>query len=183
MTGQKDLQKRVKATKGVTLRRSTLKSKIMTEEEKKESKRKAHVKRQTNVVECLSSDMNTCQAIVKPDGSKPALDKSRGIKKALLKLLSLCLTAEDPTLSTEDRIIREGLLFLDPRPVPSTLWEHIKYATIEFAGVNFHTKATSGDDYIMHVERGILGRILKDLERFSSPETNSSMRGEVQFYA
>ena len=160
--GPKDLMQRLKSSKGVTLRRSTLKSKVLTDEEKKETKRIAHVKKQTKVVECLSSDMNTCQALVKPDCSKPGLQKSPGIKKALLKLLSLCFTAEDSTPTTENIALREGLMLLDFKQIPKTLQDSIKYATVEFAGVKFKTKATSGDDYLVHIEKGTIGRILKD---------------------
>ena len=79
----------------------------MTEGEKKESKRIAHEKKQSKVVDCFSSEMNTCQAFVKPDCSKVALQKSTGIQKALLKLLSLCLSQEDSSSSVEGRVVKQ----------------------------------------------------------------------------
>jgi hypothetical protein len=77
--------------KGITMRRSTIKTKTLSENEKKEAKRVALVKRQAAIADCISSDMNTCQALVKPDCSKASLQKSTGIKKALMNLLSLCI--------------------------------------------------------------------------------------------
>jgi hypothetical protein len=73
------------------MRRSTIKTKTVSENEKKEAKRVALVKRQAAIADCISSDMNTCQALVKPDCSKASLQKSTGIKKALMHLLSLCI--------------------------------------------------------------------------------------------
>ena len=54
----------------ITLRRSTIKSKNIKEAKMKESLRKALVKKQTKVIDCHSSDMNACQALVNPDCSK-----------------------------------------------------------------------------------------------------------------
>ena len=45
---------------------------------------------------------------------------------------------------------------------PKTLQDSIRYATVRFAGVIFETKATTGDNYLVHIEKGIIGRILKD---------------------
>ena len=39
--------------------------------------------------------------------------------------------------------------------------DSIRYATVEFAGIKFKTKATSGDDYLVHIEKGTIGHILK----------------------
>lgn len=158
----KDLLQRLKTTKGVTLRRSTLKSKIMTEREKKESKRITHVKKQSKVVNCFSSEMNIWQALVKPDCSKATLQKSAGIKRALLKLLALCLTHEDSSVSEEDMVAKEKLILFDLKTLPTSLRGCVKYATDEFAGVKFRTKATAGDYYLLDIQGGIIGSILAD---------------------
>ena len=98
---------------------------------------------------------------MKPDCSKPGLQKSAGIKRAFPKLLSLCFTAEDTIPTAENIASTEGLMLLDVKLIPKTLQDSIRYATVEFAGVKFKTKATSGDDYLVHIEKGTIGRILK----------------------
>ena len=39
---------------------------------------------------------------------------------------------------------------------------NIKYATVEFSGAKFKTKATTGDDNMMNIQEGIIGSTLKD---------------------
>ena len=146
-------------TKGVTLRRSIIKSKNITETEMKESKRKALVKKQTKVIDCHSSDMNACQALVNPDCSKPSVQKSQGIKRALYKLLSLCLVSSD---SVEDKLSKERLIMLGNKSFPQEIRTSIAYATLEFAEVKFQTKATSGVQYLQSIESGTIYRLLKD---------------------
>ena len=157
--GSSDILKKIKTTKGVTLRRATIKSKNITEEEMKETKRKALVKKKTKVIDCHSSDMNACQALVHPDCSKPSVQKSQAIKRALLKLLSLCLPSSD---SVEDKLSKETLIMSGNKSFPLELRTSIAYATLEFAGVKFQTKATSGVQYLQSVEKGTIGRLVKD---------------------
>ncbi|CAG2244896.1 unnamed protein product [Mytilus edulis] len=103
----------------------------MTEDQKKEAKRVAHVKKQNTIADCISSDMNTCQAVVKPDCSKAS-----------------CKNQLRPS-------------FLDINEVPQAIRQSITKATVEFAGVKFKTKATSGEEYLSHVTKGVIGRLLK----------------------
>ena len=134
--GSKHILQKLKSSKGVTVRRSTIKSKIMPEDEKKESERMAQVKKQAEVIDCFSSQMNTCQALVKPDCSKASLKKSPGIRKALQKLLSLCLQGCNPR-RIEENLAKEGLIHTDIKSIPVNIRDSMKYATIEFAGVKF----------------------------------------------
>ena len=48
-----------------------------------EEKRKRLVKRESHKLDCLSSDMNTCQALVNADCYKRKVMKSVGIQRAL----------------------------------------------------------------------------------------------------
>jgi hypothetical protein len=49
-------------------------------------KRIKEVAKQTKQIDRISSHMNLCQAIVKPDYSKPKVQKAQGIQKALVHL-------------------------------------------------------------------------------------------------
>jgi hypothetical protein len=93
--GPKALVQRLKQSKGVTLRRIPVKKKqtLKSERDIKEDKRKKQVAKETKQIDHLSSDMNTCQAIVKPDCSKPKVQKASGIQKTLMLLLVQFLTA------------------------------------------------------------------------------------------
>jgi hypothetical protein len=84
LEGSKPLLQRLKMAKGITMRRSTIKTTTLSGNEKKEVKRVALVKRQVAIADCISSDMNICQALVKPDCSKASLQKSTGIELHVL---------------------------------------------------------------------------------------------------
>ena len=159
--GSSDILKRIKTMKGVTLRRSTIKTKELTDEEKKEIKRQAEVKRQTKVINCFSSDMNTCQALVKPDCTKASLQKSPGIKKGLYKILSLCFPDLQASKISE-KLAKEMVVLSDARHIPTQIQSTIRYATVEFAGVKFKTQASTWDDYIVNVEKDVIGQILRE---------------------
>ncbi len=59
----------------------------MTERETKEVKRQKIVNKEMKRAKGLSSDMNTCQALVKPDCSKHNVAKSQGMQSALVSHL------------------------------------------------------------------------------------------------
>ena len=92
--GPKALVQRLKQSKGGTLRKIPVKKKqtLKSERDIKEDKRKKQVAKETKQIDHLSSDMNTCQAIVKPDCSKPKVQKASGIQKTLMLLLVQFLT-------------------------------------------------------------------------------------------
>ena len=94
--GPKELIARIKRNKSVTIKRATCipKDKPKRERDKEEKKRTAKVKRLSKVIDCMSSSKNTCQAILKPDGSKNTTNKSAGVKKALISLTKRCLQSD-----------------------------------------------------------------------------------------
>ena len=89
--GPRNLISRVQKAKSVTICR--YKGKVMksqqSEKDLKEMKRKQKVKKQTKVLECMRSEMNACQAILKPDCSNATVQKSAGITKALMSFHKL----------------------------------------------------------------------------------------------
>ncbi|CAC5421316.1 unnamed protein product [Mytilus coruscus] len=103
--------------------------------------------------------MNTCQAIVNPDCSKSTIQKSPSIKRALQKVLSLCIPCIEPH-KLEEYLASNDIILLNVTEIPAQIQQNIKYATVEFAGVKFKTTATSGDEYLSHVENGIVKRFL-----------------------
>ena len=161
LEGSKPLLQRLKMAKGITMRRSTIKTKTLSENEKKEAKRVAlDLKRQAAIADCISSDMNTCQALVKPDCSKASLQKSTGIKKVLMNLLSLCIPHTN--FVHLDMILSDrNLYFHNVHDIPPKIRDSVKLATVEFAGVKFKTHATSGDEYLQHISKGVIRRLLK----------------------
>ena len=63
------------------------------------------------------------------------------------------------TLYKENRIISCIL------SIPFELRTNVAYATLEFAGVNFQSKATCGVQYLQSVEKGTICRLLKEFPR------------------
>ncbi|KAH3807950.1 hypothetical protein DPMN_136298 [Dreissena polymorpha] len=71
----------------VTIRRKFAKvdTETKTDRDRREDVRKKTVQKQQQRFDCLSSEMNVSQAIVKPDCTKPKVLKSSGMKNALVK--------------------------------------------------------------------------------------------------
>ncbi|CAC5407961.1 unnamed protein product [Mytilus coruscus] len=84
------------------------------------------------MAELLSSEMNMCQSLVKPDCSKPKVMKSKGIQEALISMLA--------DLKSE----KKDLITLDTNTLPNTISTSIQMATVEFTGVKFKTKVSTG---------------------------------------
>ena len=138
-TGPSELVSRAKRSKGVTIRR-TVKSKIITyksERQLKEEERKKLVAKETKRIECLSSENNACQALVKPDSSKPKVVKSIGMQRAIKDVLIQSLD----TLNRSQTItIRsDSLLQLNVSSMPQEISPNVKICTTEFAGIKFKT--------------------------------------------
>ncbi|CAG2249136.1 unnamed protein product [Mytilus edulis] len=151
----------------------------MTEDQKKEAKRVAHVKKQNTIADCISSDMNTCQAVVKPDCSKASLQKSTGIKKALKKVISHCIPYTDYS-QLDVLLANRGLVFLDINEVPQAIRQSITKATVEFAGVKFKTKATSGGIFKSCHKRSYR-KTFKTIT-FSKYEPHCNLRRKIQLH-
>ncbi|MCW4344649.1 MAG: hypothetical protein N0E48_15030, partial [Candidatus Thiodiazotropha endolucinida] len=148
LAGPKEYIRRVKTAKGHTVKRTTkyLTTKAKSERDIQEEKRQKLVAKQTKTFDCLSSDMNTCQAVVKPDCSKPKVQKSTGIQKALADLVSTCAASAVSDVTALD----SSLIYTKATALPVGC-RHAKVATLEFAGVKFKAKAISGTTYIGYV--------------------------------
>ena len=85
IAGPTELVSRAKKCKGITIKR-TVKSKIVSaksESEVMEIKRQKVVSKESRLIDCYSSLNNNCQALVKPDSSKPKVMKAIGMRRAL----------------------------------------------------------------------------------------------------
>lgn len=154
----KSLLTRLKGVKGVTMKRCTTRSKnlIQTSHEIEEAKRKKTVMKESKQVDRLSSKMNTCQAVVNPDGSKPAVQKASGISKALGNLLSKIVPSEE----VSKRDWRE-FMHIGVENIPENIALAVQFVTIEFVGIKFKAYVQSGDDYLHFVQRKVFSRIVK----------------------
>ena len=148
----KPLWDKLHHSKGVTIRRSgvTLKKPEKSQREMTEEGRKKSVARELKHIQCFSSTMNTCQSLVKPDCTKPVINKAMGITKALDQLLD----SKDPML-----------LVRGTRLLPDAMKDTVKVAAIEFAGVKFKTKATSGSHYIEHIQANVITPVLLQFKK------------------
>ena len=109
--------------------------------------------------------MNICQAIAKPDCSKPKVQKAQGIQKALVHLLiqSYATNTGDTVLDEESgkvQLENEESVILGSNTIPSILAKSAKYATLEFAGVKF---SETGKDHLRHIGKDIIGNIKHQL--------------------
>lgn len=142
---------RVKQAKGVAISRSRTKheSKGKTEIETTENKRKKKVHKLSKNFDCLSSSMNTCQAVFRSDGTKASTNKSLGVKKALNCLLIKCTTTEP------DRFILSNF-----KRTPNQIRATAKKVVVEFAGTKFKMMSTTG---IQYINKGIIIILLTSL--------------------
>ena len=164
----KPLLDRIRRGKSVTIKRTSIKiQEERTEREMKEEKRKRLTNRKKKEVECLTSEMNMCQAVVKPDCSKPKVAKSKSIQNATIDMLASIYQATETepldksTESASLKLDENNVVKLSQKTLPHEITEHIKFATLEFAGVKFKTRAVSGDEYLKQVESNVIGGITK----------------------
>ncbi|VDI60746.1 Hypothetical predicted protein [Mytilus galloprovincialis] len=154
LDGPKELINRVKRGQSVTVSRTKCKpkEKPVTETEKEEHKRVSKVKLRS-VLDSLSSKSNTCQAVLKPDGSKNATNKSPGVKKALLNLIKTCQVAKSLHTSSSGDSEEDQLVFLDFKMVPPHIRNNANLSIVEFAGTKFKVFASSGQQYVQFVSK------------------------------
>ncbi|XP_071085902.1 uncharacterized protein [Haliotis cracherodii] len=145
--GPKPLLSRVKRSKGVTIKRTIKASRYVqqSERDEKEAKRSKAIRREVKQTDCLSSEMNMCQALVKPDCSKPKVQKSTSMKNALMKCIEDCQAGN-----------RHGVIESVKGPLPIWLTGNVKLVTLEFAGVKFKSKVITGKQYLHYVQNAIL---------------------------
>ena len=153
ISGPSDLIARAKRSKGTTIKR-TLKSKITTaktESQLKEEKRKKMVAKESYRIDCFSSSQNTCQAIVKPDNTKPKVMKAIGMQRALKTLVEMCKTVSDSDSASK-------LILLNQTHIQQSLSTGTVFCVIEFAGVKFKLgNLHTGKEYKQHVETLLKG--------------------------
>ena len=158
----KDLLLKAKQSKGITMRRVCAKKiSVMqkTERQCKEEKRVKVVAAQTKKIDCLSSDMNMCQALVKPDCTKPKVTKATGMVTALTDLI-----LNFPDQKSSEKLDQLGeFLLTGTTAIPPCLASSINFVTIEFAGVKFKAKAISGLQYLKQVENGLIKNMIHQL--------------------
>ena len=150
--------------KATTLRRMSSKAKKSTENDtdfqKSEDVRAKSVKKQTEMYDKLSSNMNACQALVKPDCSKPQVNKASTIKTAFVSLVSECVQNETKPDKTEELLASEGLAYLDEDKTHrhSKLLSSCQVAVIEMSGLKFKTTAKSGNEYMKQIQEYLIDR-------------------------
>ena len=117
-------------------------------------------KRNVEVAQCLSSDLNTCQAMVTPAGQKHTKQKSVSVPQALKGLLKKAKTLTDlPHLKPPEDVIcsTQSNIFL------SSIKENVQFAVIEFAGVKFKGTKSSGQEYLDSIVQYILKPVIRHL--------------------
>lgn len=117
----------------------------------KEEKRLKIVAKEKKRIDCLSSEMNLCQAVVKPDCSKAKVQKSGGVQMALTELLGKITANENG---------QSSLVHLNTKTAPAVM-KSATIATVEFAGIKFQTKAIYGANYMKYIENSILKKVTK----------------------
>ena len=169
------LKQKVKLCKGTTIQRRRIKANVQkTEKELIEDKRLKEMKKLNKLTLHCSSVMNTCQAIVNPDCSKPNSNKSKGMKDAIVYVLSYKKEKESAPPPKEtvavktDRRSRQlqehGLIYFQCSMIPESAAKNVKVVTVEFAGVKFWTFAQSGREYLNLVQKKVFQSIFKDFK-------------------
>ncbi|CAC5396692.1 unnamed protein product [Mytilus coruscus] len=193
--GPKPLVDRVKKSKGTVICRTKFKQAFLdkTEKDIAEEKRVKKVTKLTKNLDHLSSTMNACQAIVKPDCTKPKVLKAAGIQQALLGLLLKVVDNPDfqvdnislDTVKEADyeKLSAAKLAWIRQKKSPPTeIMQSVKVATIEFAGVKFKCKVPSGTEYLNFVEKAVLKPTLGMLPRLKRlvEAITSTLEGKIQ---
>ena len=153
--GPADLIRRAKKTKGTTLKR-TLKSKILplkTSKEQKEESRKKLVSKKSKEIDCLTSDVNACQALLKPDLSKPKVFKSLGMQRAIYEQVNNCIKSLQHADTNYAHVEPQKYIETGALEIPQTFASDVKLVTMKFAGIKFKTgHCTSGRQYLEFAE-------------------------------
>ena len=171
--GPADLIQKLKSSKGTTIQRHRIKANVQkTEKELIEEKRVKEMKKLNKITQHSSSVMNTCQAIVNPDCSKPDTNKSQGMKDAIAYALVHNKEAEmhpqpkETLAAMRDRrkqlLQEDGLAYFQCSSIPTSASKNVKVVTVEFAGVKFWAYAKTGRDYLSFVQNRVLAAIFKD---------------------
>ena len=174
--GPKELLTRVKRSESTTINRSKIKvKKDKTQAEKEETSRKQRVVRLSKIVDCMSSKMNLCQAVVKADCYKATVNKSTGVKKVLRLIIQRCSVAvqvfnlhKKQTETSEETVIPDAKQIANPEEfmllnfteVPSDIAERTHLCIIEFAGVKLKNFASCGQQHLNYISNGVIKKLL-----------------------
>lgn len=164
------LKTKLKAGKSTTIKRVTCKPPTaFSTPVKKEKQRQAAVRKKSKEIDCLSSNMNTCQAIMTPDCTKLATGKAKYVKEAIVRVLYK-LTSGNHTgnvqqAEEEASLEQLGLLYLNKPTMPPRLLADASLAVVEFAGVKFKVTAKTGDEYVDFVKDNLNWRVLRPCPR------------------
>jgi hypothetical protein len=141
--GPKELVDRAKKSKGTTIRRLTRKPQTLQKSKKAqlEEERQKVVKEKSKQADMMASRFNALQALLKPDGTKPKVQKSRTMKTALSKQLTECLQTKN-----ESNAHIKDFMLLNATSYPLHIRQTAAIVTLEFAGLKFKLNPTSGDD-------------------------------------
>ncbi len=167
LNGPKELIAKAKNSNGVTIKRSgrTSVAVPLTDRQQKEAKRKKILSSENKQVGALSSEMNACQALVKPDCSKYKVMKRAGISQALADTLCTSLGQVNISVKAQALIMTEKkLVLLAQAGIPQNISSSVKLITLEFAGVKFKSvHAETGEQYLSRVQNAY---IMKSLNQF-----------------
>ena len=162
VVGPSELVLRAKRNKGITIKR-TVKSKVQlaqTQRQMKETQRLKDVARETKLIDCLSSENNACQSLLKPDSSKPKVMKAIGMQRALRYLITSCM--EKLSNKPAEELNIDAVMNLNKNKIPKEIVSSMKLCTFEFAGMKFKTgNIKSGKEYIQLIEAMVQGYLSK----------------------
>ena len=157
INGPSELVSRAVRSKGITIKR-TVKSKIIpakTESQLNEEKRQKTVVKESKLIDCLSSRNNACQAIVKPDSTKPKVMKSVGMVRAVTSLIRNCETIEHNMETSSDRLV-----LLNQLKIPQFITRASKICLVEFAGIKFKLGSIrTGNEYVKYTQSVLTGLV------------------------
>ena len=157
--GTSALKHKAATTKGITIKRTTIKpgkeskSQRVVEEEKRMQK----VNREKKTVEHLGSRMNACQAVVGTECQKSAAAKADGDRKAALYVIDDALHAVHSVPTSCDMTVEKERLFVGGTGLAAAckISGNIGAITYEFGGMKFKDHHETGLAYISHVEEVI----------------------------
>ena len=152
-SGSKALLQKVKQSRGFTIKRmiKDKAKKMTTEREKREEGRMKFVAKETKIIECFSSENNTCQALLHPDSSKPKVMKYLGIQRALKELL---IFPAFPLNSVENsKYALEQYMSISLSSILLPILTSMRVCLCEFAGMKFKIgKLKSGREYLQYIQ-------------------------------
>ena len=171
--GPTQLVKRAVTTSGKTLKRTSSGAggKQKSKEDIRKQKQAQKTKRNVEVAECLSSEMNTCQAMVTPACQKRTKQKSLYMAQALQHLVQQSLQKVHVLQQHTDLIDcieNRGLILSgDDNVLPSAIAKHAAICTVEFAGTKFKNTKSSGCEYLANVEQYVLKPLIRQIPQLT----------------